>query len=180
LQPGDSGAWVVDAETNEVYGHVIASDVFGRAYVIPIADIFLDIHDRLSAQSVCLAFIYGTYKTKFQFEMADSNPGSMNNYQDSKNNPPYPSYEPQPAYPDSAYASMDSTPAHSPQVSEGVVTEGTEASQTDAHHPEQRVYGSGHDSGYVSRNLSSNSSPEYLNAPQTHTKKRKLSFWKKF
>jgi len=168
LQPGDSGAWVVDAETNELYGHVIASDVFGRAYVIPIADIFLDIRDRLSAQSVFLAFIYVIYKTKLQFEMAGNNPGSMNNYQDSQNNPHLPFYKRHLTYPDSAYASMDSTPTNSlPPRSDSMVIEGTEASQTDANHPEQRVYGSGHDSGYVSRNASSNSSSNYPNPPQT-------------
>jgi hypothetical protein len=106
--------------------------------------------------------------------MAGSNPGSINNYQDSKNDPAYPlgllPLELQSAYPDSAYASTEGTPPYSLQLtSEAVVTEGTEASQTDAHHPEQRVYGSGHDSGYASRNASL--SPNYQNAPPTLMKK---------
>jgi hypothetical protein len=42
LVAGDSGAWVVDPATNQLYGHVVASDVFGTAYVIPIHDIFKD------------------------------------------------------------------------------------------------------------------------------------------
>lgn len=37
-----------------VYGHVVASDVFGRGYVVPICDSFEDIKNRLSAQSVSL------------------------------------------------------------------------------------------------------------------------------
>ncbi|KAH8599530.1 hypothetical protein B0O99DRAFT_495741, partial [Bisporella sp. PMI_857] len=40
---GDSGAWVTDNETHEVYGHVVASEAFGRAHIIPMNDIFGDI-----------------------------------------------------------------------------------------------------------------------------------------
>jgi hypothetical protein len=54
LQSGDSGAWVVDEDTNEAYGHVVASDVFGRGYVVPICDSFEDIKNRLSAELVSL------------------------------------------------------------------------------------------------------------------------------
>lgn len=56
LKPGDSGAWVVDDTTNEVYGHIVASDVFGVAYVVPIEDIFEDIKLRLSLEVVDLPF----------------------------------------------------------------------------------------------------------------------------
>lgn len=51
LQSGDSGAWVVDKDTSEVYGHVIASDVFGRGYIIPVCDLFEDIKNRFSAEA---------------------------------------------------------------------------------------------------------------------------------
>jgi hypothetical protein len=51
---GDSGAWVVDYLTGELYGHLVASDVFGVAYVIPINDIFQDIQRRLSLEGVKL------------------------------------------------------------------------------------------------------------------------------
>jgi len=44
----------VDDTTNEVYGHVVASDVFGVAYVVPIDDIFEDIKLRLSLEVVDL------------------------------------------------------------------------------------------------------------------------------
>ena len=37
-----------------LYGHVVASDVFGRGYVVPISDTFEDIKNRLSAESVSL------------------------------------------------------------------------------------------------------------------------------
>ncbi|KAL2062848.1 hypothetical protein VTL71DRAFT_5920 [Oculimacula yallundae] len=36
LVSGDSGSLVVDAGTNEVYGHVIASNPLGEAYVVPL------------------------------------------------------------------------------------------------------------------------------------------------
>lgn len=55
MNKGDSGAWVTDNETHEVYGHVVASEVFGRAHVIPINDIFGDITTRLSLFAVGLA-----------------------------------------------------------------------------------------------------------------------------
>ncbi|CZR62773.1 uncharacterized protein PAC_12670 [Phialocephala subalpina] len=54
FQSGDSGAWVVDTVTNEVYGHVVASDVFGRGYVVPICDLFEEIKNQLSGKLVSL------------------------------------------------------------------------------------------------------------------------------
>ena len=35
LQKGDCGSWVIDIESGEVFGHVVAADDFGEAYVIP-------------------------------------------------------------------------------------------------------------------------------------------------
>ncbi|KAF7562349.1 hypothetical protein G7046_g1794 [Stylonectria norvegica] len=49
---GDSGSWVVDSMTFEVYGQVIATDVFGDAYVLPLRDILEDIKESLGAKSV--------------------------------------------------------------------------------------------------------------------------------
>ncbi|KAI0545437.1 hypothetical protein F4679DRAFT_477928 [Xylaria curta] len=49
---GDSGSWVVDATHFEVYGQLVASDVFGSGYVIPMTDILRDIKLQLGAQSV--------------------------------------------------------------------------------------------------------------------------------
>ncbi|KAF7898908.1 uncharacterized protein EAF01_008121 [Botrytis porri] len=54
LQPGTSGAWVIDANSNRLYGHVVASDVFNRIYVAPISDSFENIRSHLSAVSVTL------------------------------------------------------------------------------------------------------------------------------
>ncbi|KAF7940501.1 uncharacterized protein EAE98_000628 [Botrytis deweyae] len=51
LHPGDSGAWVINLTSLEVYGHIIASDVFGRGYVVPIGDLLDDIKTHLSADS---------------------------------------------------------------------------------------------------------------------------------
>lgn len=54
LYPGDCGSWVVDDQTYEVYGHVVASDVLGEAYVVPLHATLQDIATRLAARSVSL------------------------------------------------------------------------------------------------------------------------------
>ena len=54
MNAGDCGSWVVDSHTHEVYGHVVASDAFGEAYVIPMKNTFRCIEKQLSAQRVCL------------------------------------------------------------------------------------------------------------------------------
>lgn len=55
MKKGDSGAWVVDPSSKEVYGHVVAADVFGRIHVIPMFDILTDIESRVPGSSVRLA-----------------------------------------------------------------------------------------------------------------------------
>ncbi|KAK8014737.1 hypothetical protein PG990_008033 [Apiospora arundinis] len=54
VSDGDSGSWVVDGKTLEVYGHVVATDAFGGGYVIPIKDTMSDIQRNLNATSVSL------------------------------------------------------------------------------------------------------------------------------
>ena len=54
LYPGDCGSWVVDDQTYEVYGHVVASDVLGEAYVVPLHATLQDIATRLAARSASL------------------------------------------------------------------------------------------------------------------------------
>ncbi|KIN03192.1 hypothetical protein OIDMADRAFT_86110, partial [Oidiodendron maius Zn] len=54
LQIGDSGSWVIDDMSHEVYGHVVASDSFREAYVMPISATFEDMKSHLQVQSVCL------------------------------------------------------------------------------------------------------------------------------
>ncbi|TGO24980.1 hypothetical protein BPAE_0090g00240 [Botrytis paeoniae] len=54
LQPGTSGAWVIDANSNRLYGHFVASDLFNRVYIVPISDSFENIRSHLSAVSVTL------------------------------------------------------------------------------------------------------------------------------
>jgi hypothetical protein len=49
---GDSGGWVVDEISHEVYGHLIAADLFGDGYVVPLLDSLEDIKERLGAQLV--------------------------------------------------------------------------------------------------------------------------------
>ncbi|PKK47705.1 hypothetical protein CI102_6691, partial [Trichoderma harzianum] len=52
---GDSGSWVVNETTLEVYGYVVAADAFGGGYVIPLAEAFRNIANTLRCQSVDLA-----------------------------------------------------------------------------------------------------------------------------
>ncbi|KAK0660863.1 hypothetical protein QBC41DRAFT_368630 [Cercophora samala] len=54
LLPGDSGSWVVNETTHEVYGHVISVDALGEAHVIPLESTLSDIRARLGADEVAL------------------------------------------------------------------------------------------------------------------------------
>ena len=54
IDPGDCGSWVVDHETYEVYGYVVASDILGEVYVVPLHAALHDITDRLAAISASL------------------------------------------------------------------------------------------------------------------------------
>ncbi|KAF4958055.1 hypothetical protein FGADI_2685 [Fusarium gaditjirri] len=49
LNPGDSGSWVVDAKTSVLYGHVVSTDAFGEAQVIPIGSTLDSIKEQMNA-----------------------------------------------------------------------------------------------------------------------------------
>ncbi|MCJ1320041.1 hypothetical protein MMC15_005377 [Xylographa vitiligo] len=49
LEPGDCGSWVVNYDTNEAYGHVVGSDAFGEAYIIPLHSTLAQRRKRLEA-----------------------------------------------------------------------------------------------------------------------------------
>lgn len=51
---GDCGSLIVDQETLEVYGHVIASNPLGEAYVVPLQNIFRQISHALGAKDLSL------------------------------------------------------------------------------------------------------------------------------
>ncbi|RSL51317.1 hypothetical protein CEP53_008473 [Fusarium sp. AF-6] len=55
IQDGDSGSWVVNEVTLEVYGYVVAADSFGGGYVIPLLEAFRSIGASLGSFSVRLA-----------------------------------------------------------------------------------------------------------------------------
>lgn len=51
IVPGDCGAWVVNAVTGNIYGHIVAGDpMTGMAYIIPAHKVFADIERRYCAQ----------------------------------------------------------------------------------------------------------------------------------
>jgi hypothetical protein len=52
VREGDSGSWVVHNGSPLVFGHVVATDVFGDAYVIPMVDTFDDIKRCMGAKTV--------------------------------------------------------------------------------------------------------------------------------
>ncbi|CVL02937.1 uncharacterized protein FPRN_00187 [Fusarium proliferatum] len=54
LSPGDSGSWVVDAKTSMLYGHVVSTDAFGEAQVMPISSSLDSIKLHTSATRVFL------------------------------------------------------------------------------------------------------------------------------
>jgi hypothetical protein len=51
---GDCGSLVVSQETLEIYGHVVASNPLGEAYVVPLRNTFLQIRDALGAKELSL------------------------------------------------------------------------------------------------------------------------------
>ncbi|KAM0130966.1 hypothetical protein ACHAP3_007193 [Botrytis cinerea] len=86
LRPGTSGAWVVDANSSRLYGHVVASDIFNRVYVIPISDSFKNIESHLSALAVT-AFI--TRRDLAENSCPDSGYSSMFTTPNISPNPQY-------------------------------------------------------------------------------------------
>ncbi|KAI1372764.1 hypothetical protein F4677DRAFT_241151 [Hypoxylon crocopeplum] len=74
IQDGDSGSWVVDARNFKVYGQLVASDVLGDGYVVPMVDIMDDIKSQLGAQIVGLPDLVDIYGT---LEMAEGSISSQ-------------------------------------------------------------------------------------------------------
>ncbi|KAF7885161.1 hypothetical protein EAF00_010979 [Botryotinia globosa] len=62
LQVGDSGAWIIDSsDSTKVFGHLVALDVFGHGYVIPMYATLEDIRKglaRLSSKSFSVTPAY--------------------------------------------------------------------------------------------------------------------------
>ena len=54
LDLGDSGSWVIDHCTQEVYGYIVASDVFQDAYVVPFNLAMADIQSATGAAACTL------------------------------------------------------------------------------------------------------------------------------
>ncbi|KAK3192757.1 hypothetical protein K4F52_001113 [Lecanicillium sp. MT-2017a] len=54
FKDGDSGAWVILATTYELLGHVVATDCFGAAYVMPASAVLRDIQEEQNATDVSL------------------------------------------------------------------------------------------------------------------------------
>jgi hypothetical protein len=108
LQLGDSGAWVVNTQTKEVHGHIVASDIFGRGYVVPLCDTFEDVKQSLSAQSVLLP------TAELDLQPQDHVfPASI--WESLLIANALPQNHKRTGIPDSGYASLEPTPENSPQ-----------------------------------------------------------------
>jgi hypothetical protein len=69
LQVGDCGTWVVEATSGIVFGHVVACDDFGDAYVVPIEDTLESIRTTLQVESVSIH--YGFEPTGAEQQLRD-------------------------------------------------------------------------------------------------------------
>ena len=80
VQDGDSGSWVIDPVTLEVFGHVVAADILGDAYVVPICDTFSDITTALGLKSVTLPGCEDVLRASAQIgpDMNDISPSPTN------------------------------------------------------------------------------------------------------
>ena len=95
---GDSGSWVVGEQSYGVYGHLVAADALGEAYVVPFDKTLLDIKHSLGAVSVCLP-------SRSEF------PNWRNNHYVHELDRGTPGLQSHPiAEPDSGYASVACTP----------------------------------------------------------------------
>lgn len=63
VSSGDSGSWVIDPVMSKVYGHIIATDMLGEVYVIPLESIFEDIRRYYQANSVQISSL-SDFETK--------------------------------------------------------------------------------------------------------------------
>jgi len=54
FQDGDSGSWVVNPTSLEVYGHVVATDIMGDAYIVPLYASLEEMKEVLGVESVSL------------------------------------------------------------------------------------------------------------------------------
>ena len=94
LNSGDCGSWVVDNVTHEVYGHVIASDILGDAYVVPLNATFQHMKEQFLAESVELPTLSDDnwFKQHTKASIASSVPSSFQHgvefrVQDKTNSP---------------------------------------------------------------------------------------------
>ena len=50
LAEGDCGSWILDAETGDLYGHIVAGcEQTGTAYIMPAHNVFEDARKRLGS-----------------------------------------------------------------------------------------------------------------------------------
>ncbi|KAB8356701.1 hypothetical protein FH972_024277 [Carpinus fangiana] len=152
---GDSGAWVVDTESDVVYGHVVAVDLFGDAHVVPLERVLSDMRLGFDAVEVKLAEAGPPREVESIASNIAPNSTSARFHG---------SY----SFPDSGYATREASknstvetlqPQPGPSWDSGSVSIGT-------YNPPYYQPGSGVDSAYVSQNAS----PEEQNTLRNQTR----------
>ncbi|KAE9377692.1 hypothetical protein N431DRAFT_478867 [Stipitochalara longipes BDJ] len=108
LKAGDSGAWVVDLMTNQILGHLVASDMFGVGYVVPMEDVLQDIKTRLSLEKIDIFVGHDT-----PIVMPDRS-GMIQDFSLSCPSSSRLLSEPEIRYPDSGYSTLNNSPNGSP------------------------------------------------------------------
>ncbi|KAJ9663887.1 hypothetical protein H2198_000647 [Neophaeococcomyces mojaviensis] len=120
LQAGDSGAWVYDATSGEVYGHIVGQGLFGEGLVMPMHAILSDMRQYHGAVDIKIpkgavnpdppespVNLQKSFSPSILDEKPDSGYASMENS-------PQPHEYAEIMTPDSGYGSADTTPRPSP------------------------------------------------------------------
>lgn len=96
-QPGDSGAWVLDAVTGDIYGHIVATDpVTGLAFIIPAYKIFNEIKRRYDTESLLPTYssfyVAGDTPPSVAASIQSTTPGNISGSQLQQSIPESPSH----------------------------------------------------------------------------------------
>ncbi|KAF4451230.1 hypothetical protein F53441_5773 [Fusarium austroafricanum] len=87
LSPGDSGSWVVDAKTSDLFGHVVSVDAFGESQVMPVDSTLESIRMHLNATRVFLPDSYEIQRLQAALEVSSTDSRVPKNRQEISQEP---------------------------------------------------------------------------------------------
>ena len=68
-EPGDSGSWIVDADSGDIYGILVAcSTIMEEGYVLPAKEVFDSIRRNTNKNSLVLPTLKDSLKIALQYE----------------------------------------------------------------------------------------------------------------